>query len=190
MGSPLVPQYGTGSLSDVVPSIMAGLGVPEMPVTIPTLVQPDVRKVCLLLIDGLGWQSLQEHPKDAPFLSSLTGRQLTAGFPATTATSLTTIGTGVPSGEHGIVGYSFAASQDELINALSWGLHGGGKKVDFRNQYAPEEFQPVRTAFERASDAGVHVRLVTQYSQDGSGLTRHAEDKEGSSRASSNGLQR
>jgi predicted AlkP superfamily pyrophosphatase or phosphodiesterase len=172
MGVPLVPRYGAGSLSDVVPSIMAGLGVPGMTATLSL---PEARKVCLLLIDGLGWPSLQEHTRDAPFLASLAGHSLTAGFPATTATSLTTIGTGVPSGQHGIVGYTFAAGQDDdLINALSWGLHAGGKHVDFREKYVPEEFRPVPTAFQRAADAGVHVRLATHRTFEGSGLTRAA----------------
>ncbi|RSM89429.1 alkaline phosphatase family protein [Kibdelosporangium aridum] len=171
MASPLVPNYGAGALSDVVPSIMAGLGVPGVSATVPL---PAARKVCLLLVDGLGWPQLRAHPKDAPFLNSLAGNEITAGFPATTATSLTTIGTGVPSGTHGIVGYSFAASHDELINALSWGLHGGGRTEDFREKYVPEEFQPVETMFQRAADNGVHVRLATQRVFEGSGLTRAA----------------
>nr|CTQ95807.1 Alkaline phosphodiesterase I (EC 3.1.4.1) / Nucleotide pyrophosphatase (EC 3.6.1.9) [Kibdelosporangium sp. MJ126-NF4] len=171
MGTPLVPRYGSGSLADVVPSIMAGLGVRGMAATVPL---PTARKVCLLLVDGLGWEQLRAHPADAPFLTSLAGNEITAGFPATTATSLTTIGTGVPSGAHGIVGYTFAASDDELINALSWGLHAGGKSVDFREKYVPEEFQPVTTAFQRASDDGVLVRVATHRSFDGTGLTRAA----------------
>lgn len=171
MGSPLLPRYGAGALSDVVPSILAGLGVSGMAATVRL---PEARKVCLLLVDGLGWPLLKAHPDDAPFLNSLAGQEITAGFPATTATSLTTIGTGVPAGQHGIVGYSFAASHDELINALSWSLHAGGKKVDFRDTYVPEEIQPLPTAFSRASDDGVHVRVVTQQMQYGSGLTRAA----------------
>ncbi|ALG07242.1 alkaline phosphatase family protein [Kibdelosporangium phytohabitans] len=171
MGTPLVPRYGSGSLADVVPSIMAGLGVPGMAATLPL---PEARRVCLLLVDGLGWEQLRAHQADAPFLTGLAGAEITAGFPATTATSLTTIGTGVPSGVHGIVGYTFAVSDDELINALSWGLHAGGKSVDFRDKYVPEQVQPVTTAFQRATDAGVLVRVATQRGFDGTGLTRAA----------------
>ncbi|CAM3320573.1 alkaline phosphatase family protein [Kibdelosporangium persicum] len=171
MGSPLVPRYGSGSLSDVVPSIMAGLGVPGLTPAVPL---PEARKVCLLLVDGLGWAQLKAHPGDAPFLTSLAGAEITAGFPATTATSLTTIGTGVPAGRHGIVGYTFAASDDELINALSWGLHAGGRTEDFREKYVPEQFQPVETLFQRAADHGVRVRVATHRTFEGSGLTRAA----------------
>ncbi|MBP2476657.1 hypothetical protein JOF53_005529 [Crossiella equi] len=166
-----LPRYGAGALSDVVPSLLAGLGVPGPP---PVLALPEARKVCLLLVDGLGWQLLRAHPEDAPFLNSLAGNEITAGFPATTATSLTSIGTGVPSGQHGIVGYSFAADQDELINALGWNRHADHGNVDFRDRYVPEEFQPVPTTFQRAADHGVHVRVLSSHLQGRSGLTRAA----------------
>jgi hypothetical protein len=167
----LVPRYGLGALSDVVPSLLAGLGVPGMTAT---LAVPAARKVCLLLVDGLGWESLRRYPGDAPFLTSLAGSGITAGFPSTTGTSLATIGTGVPPGEHGLVGYTFAVAPDELMNVLHWTRHAAGKHVDLRERYVPEEFQPIRTTFERAQDAGVLVRLVTDAKFEGSGLTRAA----------------
>jgi predicted AlkP superfamily pyrophosphatase or phosphodiesterase len=167
----LVPRYGSGALSDVVPSLMAALGVPGLANTLDV---PPVRKVCLLLIDGLGWEPLRRFPADAPFLTSMAGGSITAGFPATTATSLATIGTGLPSGQHGMVGYTFAASDTEMINVLRWTQHGGGKHVDLRNKYVPEEFQPMPTMFARAQEAGVLTRLVTDAAFEGSGLTRAA----------------
>ncbi len=58
---------------------------------------------CVFLIDGLGWEQLKAHPEEAPFMTSLlsasrggTGRPITAGYPATTATSLASVGTGLP----------------------------------------------------------------------------------------------
>ncbi|TCO62437.1 alkaline phosphatase family protein [Actinocrispum wychmicini] len=165
----LVPRYGSGALSDVVPSLLAGLDVPGM---VNTLSLPAARKVCLLLVDGLGWELLQRYAADAPFLAGLAGGSITAGFPATTGTSLAAIGTGVPSGEHGVVGYTFAAAPDQLINVLRWTSHASGKHVDLRDRFVPEEFQPLPTTFERAQEAGVLVRLVTEAAFEGSGLTR------------------
>src|SRR3954468_17573824 len=167
----LVPRYGSGALSDVVPSLMAALGVPGVG---NTLGVPSVRKVCLLLVDGLGWEPLRQFPGDAPFLTSMAGGSITAGFPATTATSLATIGTGLPPGQHGVVGYTFAASQTEMINVLRWTQHAAGKHVDLREKYVPEEFQPMPTMFARARAAGVLARLVTDAAFEGSGLTRAA----------------
>ncbi|MCP2257207.1 putative pyrophosphatase or phosphodiesterase, AlkP superfamily [Streptoalloteichus tenebrarius] len=167
----LLPTYSTGTLADVVPSLLAGLGVPG---TSDVLGLPGAPRVCLLLVDGLGWELLRSHAADAPFLSSLAAERdpITAGFPATTATSLSTLGTGRPSGEHGMVGYSFAPDDNEVLNVLRWQRHGDGAHVDLRSQYVPEQIQPHRTVFEQAADAGVEVRLVAPGAQDGSGLTR------------------
>ena len=165
---PLVPRYGGGSLADVVPSLLAGLGVPGM-ADVLGLSGPS--RVCVLLVDGLGWRLLREHEADAPFLASLAGPPITAGFPSTTATSLAALGTGVPTGEHGLVGYSFAEG-GEMVNALRWSRYGAASHVDLRDVLVPEEVQPRRTAFEAAADAGVAVRLVLPREQKGSGLTR------------------
>ncbi|MGQ0841004.1 alkaline phosphatase family protein [Actinokineospora sp.] len=167
---PLVPRYGAGSLADVVPSLLAGLGVPGM---VDVLGLDCASRVCLLLVDGLGWHLLDEHRADAPFLAALAADStpITAGFPATTATSIAALGTGLPAGEHGLVGYTFAAG-DELLNALRWHRHGVAEQVDLRSVLVPEQVQPHPTAFERATDAGVAVRLVVPQEQEGSGLSR------------------
>ena len=163
-----MPRYGGGSLADLVPTLLAGLGVPGMTGTLVLDVPP---RVCLLLIDGLGWELLRDHPGEAPFLRSLATEPITAGFPATTAVSLATLGTGVPVGEHGVVGLSFAVG-GEVLNALRWNRHGVAEHVDLRSTIVPEEVQPRRTAFELAADAGVAVRVVAPREQRGSGLTR------------------
>ncbi len=165
---PLVPRYGGGSLADVVPSLLAGLGVPGM---VDVLGISGPTRVCVLLVDGLGWRLLREHEGDAPFLASLAGSAITAGFPSTTASSVAALGTGVPTGEHGLVGYSFADG-GEVLNALRWSRYGAAAHVDLRDVLVPEDVQPRRTAFEVAADAGVAVRLVLPREHRGSGLTR------------------
>ncbi|SHG27647.1 alkaline phosphatase family protein [Streptoalloteichus hindustanus] len=171
---PLVPQYGHGTLSEVVPSLLAGMGVPGMD-DVLGLAGPS--RVCLLLVDGLGWQLLREYRSDAPFLGSLVRERtpITAGFPATTATSIASLATAMPSGQHGLVGYSFAVDGEggeELLNALRWHRHGVAEQVDLRASLVPEHIQPQPTAFDRAAEAGVLVRLVAPAEQYGSGLSR------------------
>jgi Type I phosphodiesterase / nucleotide pyrophosphatase len=159
------------SLADVVSSLLSGLGVAGFT---DRLGLTPARGVCLLLIDGLGWRALRRHPTDAPFLTSLAegSQPITSGFPSTTAASVSTIGTGMPAGQHGIVGFSFAIPDGVLINALSWHTHGAGKRVDLRKRFVPEEIQPRRTALERAAAAGVQVTLAVPQVHHGSGLTR------------------
>ena len=153
----VVPRYGTASLAEVMPALLAALGVPGEEDRIG-LDLGGVRRICLLLVDGLGAEALAEHPGEAPFLAGLAGPTLTAGFPSTTAASLSSLGTGRPPGEHGIVGYLLAVpGHDRVMNTLQWRLHGPGPAVDLLSEVVPEQFQPASTAFERAAADGVAV---------------------------------
>src|SRR5438477_1676776 len=92
---PSVPRYGHASLAEAVPSVLAALGVPGF--ANPLEIEP-AGSACVLVVDGLGWELIRGHPEAAPFLvaASEGSRPLTAGFPATTATSLASLGTGLP----------------------------------------------------------------------------------------------
>ncbi|MEU7087366.1 alkaline phosphatase family protein [Streptomyces achromogenes] len=151
-----LPEYGSGSLADLLPTLAAGLGVPGLTPTIGELTPAD--RVCVFLVDGLGWEQLRAHPDEAPFLTSLlggsrggTGRPLTAGYPATTATSLASVGTGLPPGAHGLPGYAVRnPATGELMNQLRW-----------QPYTEPSAWQPYPTVFQLAHQAGVHTAQVT-----------------------------
>ncbi|HEY1319657.1 MAG TPA: alkaline phosphatase family protein, partial [Streptosporangiaceae bacterium] len=105
--APVLPRYGERSLPDLASSLLASLGIPgEQNV----LGLPPAARICLLVVDGLGWELLRDHPAAAPFLSELAvnAAPLTAGFPATTVTSLGSLGTGRTPGQHGMLGYQVA----------------------------------------------------------------------------------
>jgi hypothetical protein len=158
--APLVPRYGESTLADLATSILASLDIPG---EANPLRLADVSRACLLVIDGLGWELLREHQAAAPFLSELamSGRPLTAGFPATTVTSLSSLGTGLPPGQHGMLGYQVAVpGTGRLLNALRW-----DKRVD------PMTWQPAPTIFERAAAAGVAAFRVAQGAYRDSGLS-------------------
>lgn len=170
----VTPRYGDGALADLVPSVLAVLGVAGETDRVG-LALDGVRKIAVLLIDGMGTELVAARREVAPFLAEQPGRSLTAGFPSTTAASLASLGTGVPAGEHGIVGYLLAVpGHDRLMNPLKWRLMGQGPKVDLLKEVVPEQFQPVTTAFERAAVDGVSVTQVAPMYQAGSGLTRAA----------------
>jgi Type I phosphodiesterase / nucleotide pyrophosphatase len=159
---PTLPKYGESSLDALATSILASLGVPDEPN--PLRFEPADR-VCLLLVDGLGWELLRAQPAAAPFLSELAmlGAPLTVGFPATTVTSLGSLGTGRPPGQHGMLGYQVAVpgtSPLKLLNALRW-----DSRVD------PVGWQPGSTIFERASAAGVKTYRVAPGQLNGTGLS-------------------
>jgi len=175
VGSPRVPAagvvgYGRESLADVLPSVLAALGVAGEP---NVLALRPTECAVVQLVDGLGWQSLREHPEHAPFLSTLAGRPLTAGFPTTTAVSLTSLGTGATPGEHGITGYHTRVERlGEPVNWLTW--RGARTGTDLTGEQPPEQVQPVATAFERAERAGVNATVVSAPGFAASGLTRAA----------------
>ena len=156
------PTYHDRSLGDVLPAIAVALGA-DADFTGTALVLPEARQYVLFLIDGLGYELLRDHPEDAPFLHSLLTDTVpaTAGVPTTTATSLTSLGTALPPGAHGVVGYtSRIPGTARLLNALHW-----DSGVD------PREWLPHRTAFDRLAAAGVHTTVVNRRDFAGSGLT-------------------
>lgn len=166
-----LPLYGHRSLAEVLPALLRALGLPEPE---SDLVVEPARAAALLLIDGLGRELLDAHAADAPYLSSMADAgPVTVGFPSSTSISLTSIGTGLPPGAHGVLGISFRVA-GELLDSLKWTSHGAGEAVDLRESLVPEQVQPSPTAFERAEAAGIGVTVVSQRVFRGSGLTRAA----------------
>jgi predicted AlkP superfamily pyrophosphatase or phosphodiesterase len=150
------PRYGSAALSDLLPAVAAGLGVSAAPPTSLDLAPAD--RACVFLVDGMGWELIRRHPDEAPFLNSLmagsatgSGRPITAGFPSTTATSLASVGTGLPPGAHGLAGYTVLnPDTGELMNQLRW-----------QPWTDPYVWQPYPTVFQLAQAAGIETCQVT-----------------------------
>ncbi len=156
------PRYGTGSLADLVPSIGVALGSRRWD---GVLDLPPAARYAVLLVDGLGLELLREHAADAPYLSSLLPSDpdaaVTCGVPSTTATSLTSLGTGLPPGAHGVVGYTCRIpGTQRVLNALRW-----DSRVD------PIEWQPHPTAYSALTEDGIAVTTVSKRSFESTGLT-------------------
>jgi hypothetical protein len=155
-GTAPAPRYGTASLSDLLPAVAAGLGLTSTPPTGLDLRPSD--RSCVFLVDGLGWDLLRAHPAEAPFLNSLLGTSpdntagpLTVGFPSTTATSLASVGTGLPPGAHGLAGYTVRdPASGELMNQLRW-----------QPWTDPYVWQPYPTVFQLADAAGIETCQVS-----------------------------
>jgi hypothetical protein len=163
----VLPAYGVGSLSDVLPSAVAALGGPGPDALELRVLLPDVRRVAVLLVDGLGWFQLPVAAPHAPTLADLatgrlgTARALTTGFPSTTPTSLVSLGTGAPPGAHGVIGFRVRRPDTgEVLNHIDWG-----------DDPDPARWQPVPTVFERAAAAGLAATVVSRPEFAGSGLT-------------------
>ncbi|GAB2890078.1 alkaline phosphatase family protein [Neomicrococcus lactis] len=153
----------TPTIADVLSSAVAVLGVPGVE---NTLGLPEARRVCVILVDGLGLRLLKKRAAYAPFLKSVidSNRPLEAAFPSTTATSLASFGTGLPPGQHGLAGYDAVDPvKRRTVNQLS----------GWPDDLIPDEWQPHRTLFERASEV-VNVTTVSKSKFEESSLTRAA----------------
>lgn len=134
MDKPVLPDYAGACISNIVPALLDGTIDP--PGWLPEAAL-DADQIVLLVIDGLGWDQLQERRSLAPNLASMVGERATSVAPSTTATALTSIATGMTPGEHGVVGYRVAVDHD-VLNILRWSTPRG----DARDRIDPRAFQP------------------------------------------------
>ncbi|MEY2402505.1 MAG: hypothetical protein QOD38_56, partial [Acidimicrobiaceae bacterium] len=131
--APLVPDYGGACISNVVPVLL------ERPDVAPDWMPAaalEADRVVLLLLDGLGWEQLQARRHLAPTLAAMEGGPIATVLPTTTATALTSLATGTPPGEHGVVGYRVNV-HGEVLNILRWTTAAG----DARQTIPPQKVQ-------------------------------------------------
>lgn len=174
------PNYFGGSLADVLPSALAVLGVDRSDPLGLAGQLAGVRRIAVLLVDGLGWYQLPAAAPYAPILTDLTGRYgrpLTCGFPSTTPTSLVSLGTGAAPGAHGVLGFRInVPGTDRVLTHINWpgaaddgpDFPGGGPGSPLggnrpRGSWPPAgtEEQPRSTAGERpGAPAGTRHRCT------------------------------
>ncbi|WP_436326575.1 alkaline phosphatase family protein [Brevibacterium sp. FAM 27836] len=164
------PDYSGPILSDIVPAAALSLGAggifdAEARERARALgLDRDSRTTIVVLIDGLGEQQLRRFSGYTPFFRSQAEarRTLSAGFPSTTANSLSSLATGRLPGAHGVVGYRVLdPEKDAVFNQLTWNLD-----VD------PVAWVPDATLFERLTDVGVDVVSLGEKKFAGRGLNR------------------
>ncbi|MGH3360605.1 MAG: alkaline phosphatase family protein [Nocardioidaceae bacterium] len=150
------PSYDGRSISQLVRAAGAAIGgVPH------ELGLPAAPRYVLVLVDGLGRDLLARNADCAPYLSSLLDGSITCGVPSTTVTSLTSLGTGLPPGKHGVVGYTTRIPGTRgVLNALKW-----------KDGVNPLEWQPHPTELQRLAAEGVAVTVVNHARFEGTGLT-------------------
>ncbi len=164
--APVHPRYGSASLADVVPSALAALGCAGAPDPLGLAGSlAGVRRIAIVLVDGLGQHLLAGAAPYAPTVAALaagrlgTARVLTSGFPSTTPTSLVSLGTGRAPGAHGILGFTLnIPGTDRVLSHVKWW-----------GDPDPQQWQPVPTWFESA--AGIDLTVVNRPEFAGSGLS-------------------
>ncbi len=166
----MLPDYGFKELGAVLPAALAAVGAAQAvrgrdaERDRQNLGLPTARHVVVVILDGLGHYQLDSRRGHAPFLRSIVSDVVTAGYPTTTATSLSLFGTGQPAGQTGMTGYSARNPRTgELANLISW-----------EGADPPEEWQPMPSLLEEADRSGVTVTTLGKRAFAGSGLTHAA----------------
>jgi len=155
---PAVPKT-LGRLSDVFVSCLGSItGVDNR------LGLRRTDRVVTVLVDGLGTYNIKAGGGHAHLLNRavIDSHALHSGFPSTTATSITSFGTGLTPGEHGIVGYKVLDPQTrQPLNQLT----------GWSSSFNPLEWQPNRTVAETAVAASIEANVVGPAEYANSGFT-------------------
>ena len=138
---PMIPDYAGANVRGIIPALLGpGKWNESLPSWFPEPVA-HAEQVVLLILDGLGWEQLEQRRALMPALSSMVGGAITTVAPSTTATALSSIATGLTPAEHGLLGYRMMMG-GEVINVLRWNTPSG----DRRRSHPPRDVQPY-TAF-------------------------------------------
>ena len=118
------PALDGASIVGIVPALLGARDASWLP-------QParEAEAVVLLVLDGLGWNSLRTHAAEMPQLAAMDGGPITTVVPATTSAALTSIATGLAPAQHGILGYRMLVGGD-VLNVLRWTVPQGARPPD------------------------------------------------------------
>jgi hypothetical protein len=133
-GAPVLPDYDGACTVNVMRPLVED---PETaPDWFPTSME-GIEQVVLLVLDGLGWHQMQARLPLLRGFPRMAGTMITTVAPTTTATALTSISTGLPPGEHGLIGYRMHLDGGDVLNVLRW----SSAKGDARETIPPESIQ-------------------------------------------------
>jgi hypothetical protein len=117
----ILPALDGASVAGLVPALLGGRDASWLPAP-----AREADQVVLCVLDGLGWNEIERHRERMPTLARMEGGPITTVVPATTATALTSIATGLAPAQHGIMGYRMRVGRD-VLNVLRWSVQGGGR---------------------------------------------------------------
>ena len=181
----VLPEYGGRGLANVAPTVERSFGVetPYLPLAeavLPGELLDGVRRVATLVIDALGELQLARAMRrgHAPYLSALLERGdahravITSTFPSTTVCALTTLGTGLPPGRHGVVSQHFYdAPLGTVVDVLRFAPVTAGKGLDTAGVDAGK-WLGLPSVYERLAPLGVAPIVVNHTQFEGTSLSR------------------
>ena len=181
----LLPHYGGYSIANIPATVARLLGV-ELREAAPPLAEElwadlasGVRTVLLIVIDALGYRQLVRWLDEEDSVLRRFARAgrlvpITSVFPSTTVAALTTLWTGRPPGDHGIVGTKMLLGEQgvlaDMLKQAPAGHPRHGELVDWG--WNAEDCVPVPGVGEQLTAAGVQTVAHTHWAFIGSPLAR------------------
>jgi predicted AlkP superfamily pyrophosphatase or phosphodiesterase len=128
------PSFNDGNLVNLMSAIASRFSIklpypPLKDLEIPEL--HDFTNVVLIVIDGLGYNYLKKNGKGTSLLQNTVG-SLSTVFPATTASGISTICTGLAPQQHALTGwFMYMKEIEDVIRILPYTLAGEEDLLDF-----------------------------------------------------------
>ena len=171
LGRPLYDSYCFSQIPQAIAHCLTGEGTLGLPTTVLTGLPTRYQKVVFIFIDGFGWRFINQYRDNLPFLKRFFDQgvvsQLTTQFPSTTAVHTTTIHTGLPVGQSGIVEwYYYEPSLDRIIAPLLFSFCGDKGRETLREAGVdPKTLFPTQTFYHRLSGISSYCFQHQNYAQ-------------------------
>lgn len=187
LDEPLVyPDYAGNAIVNLPASICSwlgapGLGAPPLDPQLTGHLNGSFQRVVLILMDSLALHRLQRWMADgtAPVWAPLAQQgllaPLTSIVPSTTSAALTSLWTGRPVYEHGIVGYEMWMKQyGMIVNTIRQApaAFKGGANSLVNTGFKPQEYLPFPTIAEHLARFGVATHAFQHFTISRSGLSQ------------------
>jgi len=152
-----IPRYDGNCLVNLAAEIehrlVGSAASPRLDAAIRDVVPPADTYI-LMLIDGLGSGQLG-HPAAAP-LAAAHRATIDAPFPTQTSVVTSTLATGLPPSQHGLIAYQLNLPPDGIVNTLYWFVLGASDLLD----HDAPAFLPSPNTAERLAAQGCETIII------------------------------
>jgi hypothetical protein len=176
---PAYEDYCFANVPDTALSLLDGGFERRLPAGVFDGIETDVDNVVCFLFDGFGYEHWLEHRDRYSLLSALTDRgtvtPLSAIYPSETAAALTTVHTGRPPIEHGLLGwFQYLDSAERIVETLPFQTPEKAPLAEVSPSSSARELFDATggTVYKRAAERGIDSYAIQPAKFVDSGYTR------------------
>jgi predicted AlkP superfamily pyrophosphatase or phosphodiesterase len=168
----VTPQYDSlcfANLPQAIVHLLSGAGTNRLPSAMFPHGHRRYKTVILILVDAFGWRFVERYGSDYPFLRRAleTGgaHKLTSQFPSTTAAHVTTIHTGQPLSQNGVLEWQYYEPRFDALIAPLLHSYAGTTERDTLPPAPPAELlYPAQTLYHELKEHDVESFVFQHYS--------------------------